>query len=253
LKHPTNFDESQETPIKKSERWAERKREQAEKQWEKVEKLERNAEDLFNNDESRTYLIGPYLDHLRENLRDIGSAYGRSFTFVLLVIAAFELFARAAVDKASLGPFEVTELSLIQKALPVIGSYFFYDLAVIGIRGAQVNNVYGRILRLLHPEFHRAGLLILIPPHRSSLVPQRMPGQRTNGLYERLSSALYYLVIFGIPCWDVYAFIILFGNFHISDVTLWIAFVISVLYIILGISVLRFPHKADVNASQERK
>lgn len=74
---------------------------------------------------------------------------------------------RAAVDGVNIGPFEISDLSLILKALPVVVSYLFYDILNIAVRGGEVSGVYRRILQLLHPAVAKSDLLILIAPHRS--------------------------------------------------------------------------------------
>jgi hypothetical protein len=201
--------------------------------------LEDNAERLLSDPESRAYLSGPYLDHLRENLRDLSSAFGRSLTLVLLIMAAFELLSRAAVGGVNIGPFEVSDLSLVQVALPVIGSYLFYDIQNIVIRGGEVNGVYRRLLERLHPNVAQSDLLILIAPHRSSLIPQRIPGAKPSGLHARLSLLLYTSLMLAVPLWLIYAFIVLFYRFHLSSVMVWVASVVSFLFVVLGFAVLR--------------
>ena len=89
------------------------------------------VERLFSDFNNKHYLTGEYLEVIRENFRDLSSAFGKSITHSLMVIAAFELLLRSALNSASLGPFEISDLSLVEKALPILGSYLYYDVGTI--------------------------------------------------------------------------------------------------------------------------
>ena len=75
-----------------------------------MDAFDKSTKELLNDPDYHPYLTGAYLDQLRENLRDLGSAFGRSLTLLLLVFTGFEFLTRAAVDKANVGPFEVSDL-----------------------------------------------------------------------------------------------------------------------------------------------
>jgi hypothetical protein len=157
--------------------------------------------------------------------------------YTLLVAAAFELLTRAALNAASLGPFEIRDLSPVQKALPVIASYLYYDIGTMGMRGGYVTEAYLRILKLQHPDFAKRDLLVIIWPHRSSLIAQRMFDASWSGLHARLGRAMYALISLSIPFWLIYAFSALFHRFHVTDVTVWVSLTISFLFVVLGVTV----------------
>jgi hypothetical protein len=226
-----------ESVVRKLEGWSERQQQNTRKAKAKEAELGDRVEHLFNNPLNREYLTGDYLEIMRENFRDLSSAFGRSITYALLIVAAFELITRAALDGANLGPFELSDLSLVQKALPILGSYFYYDIGALGRRGGHIGLVYLRILQLQHPDFSKSDLLILISPHRSSMIPQRMFGSSYSGLHARLGRALYSIFSIALPIWLLYAFSELFDRFHMSDITVWIALAMSLLFVILGITV----------------
>jgi hypothetical protein len=209
----------------------------------RAEQLEDRTEALLADPQSRSYLSGPYLDLLRENLRDLSSAFARSLTLGLLVVAAFELLARAAVGKAALGPFEVNDLSLVEKALPVVGSYIFFDITNTSVRGGEVNGVYRRILESLHPDLAEVGLVILATPYRSSLIPQRLPGVNDSALRRNLSVGINGMLTIALPIWLIYAYSILLRKFGLLDISIWIAVALSLVYVTLGFTTLTFLYQ----------
>jgi hypothetical protein len=235
-----------ETVSRRLEDWVDRQRQRIRELKAKEDELGDRVEHLFSDSQNREYLTGDYLDIMRENFRDLSAAFGRSITHALLVVAAFELLTRAALNAASLGPFEISDLSLVQKALPVLGSYLYYDIGTLGMRGSNISQVYLRTLQLQHPDFSKWDLLVLLSPHRSSLIPQRMFGASYSGLHARSSRSMYSLTSFFIPIWLIYAFSTLFHKYHISDLTVWIALAISSMFVILGVAVsLTALEKAD--------
>ena len=57
-----------------------------------------------------------YLSDLRSRMKDIRDAGGRTVALLLLTAATFELLNRASISNVQLGPIQVKDLSLIQKA-----------------------------------------------------------------------------------------------------------------------------------------
>src|SRR5215217_4311837 len=78
-----------------------------------------HVERVLSNPANRDF-VEEYAKELRQNWRDVCSSMGRTITLIVLSAGAFELLSRAAIAKASIGPFEIRDLSLIQTSLPVI-------------------------------------------------------------------------------------------------------------------------------------
>jgi hypothetical protein len=117
----------------------------------------------------------------------------------------------------------------------------FYDILTVGFRGGITTRVYERLLRRLHPKMDEADLLILIAPHRISLIPQRLPGASKFGLNARLGLAVYFVLLLAEPFWLIYAFWVLFSRFNPTDFTVWAALTLSLLFVVLGSTVLAYP------------
>jgi hypothetical protein len=83
-------------------------------------------------------------------------------------MAVFELLARAMIAKASVGGFEVKDLSLIRLSLPIIVAYLFYDTWDLVNARMNYYNVYWAIMDQLHNHITSHGLtdLTLLTQHR---------------------------------------------------------------------------------------
>jgi hypothetical protein len=110
-----------------------------------------------------------YAATLLATVKDISDAEKRSALLALLVAATFELLDRAAIVNAQVGPFQIKDLSVIQKALPVVFAYLVYDLVVLGLRFMYSRAVYLGITRLFDPSLSSTKLDRLLLPHASSL------------------------------------------------------------------------------------
>ena len=111
----------------------------------------------------------------------------------------------------------------------------------ISNHGGTISLVYQCILQLLHPKLEEADLLILVAPHRSTLIPQRIPGASRSGLHARLAILVYTVMLLAVPFWLIYALWVLFRRFELTDFTVWAALVLSILFVVLGGTVLASP------------
>jgi hypothetical protein len=172
-----------------------------------------------------------YLDHLLENLRDVETALRKTLSIALAAMAAFELLARAAINKASIGPFEISDLSIIRIALPVLVAFLFLQLAALdGARGL-LEDAYSSIMEIAHKELVETNLVMLVLPTAPVIQGPLLFGTDTPG-YEkkRLIQALdnlftgFSLVVF--LGFEAYAYRIEFTRFGTSTLAM-IALVVS--------------------------
>jgi len=70
------------------------------------------VEEVFSKPENQAF-ADEYAKELRENHRDVAHNASRSITLAVVLAGAFELLSRASIDKVSLGPFEVSDFTLI--------------------------------------------------------------------------------------------------------------------------------------------
>jgi hypothetical protein len=191
-----------------------------------------------------------YLKDLLENWRLSSTSAARTITASLVLAALFELLSRAAVRKVSVGPVEIGDLSLIQKALPVIIAYQFYDFMSLTEYTLSCALVHSRIMSRYYPAIEAARLDYFIVPRDpsilgSDLFADKSLGSTGNSLTGRLSTYLGFTVGFGIAVFEVYAYYRLFRQFHFSDLIVWITLTLTVFFVLYGLAVvIKFLAKA---------
>jgi hypothetical protein len=171
---------------------------------------------------------------LRQNWRDICSSISRTIALIVLSAGAFELLSRAAVAKASLGPFEIRDLSLVQKILPVMIAYLFYDLSNLYYQDSQYSAIHELLLKTTHKDFQDADLDLYLEPRVASMY-------HPAGLRRAYDRPLYYFTtfiwlvgLFGITAFQVYAFYQNFQVFGVDDVLTWFTLGIAILFTSFG-------------------
>jgi hypothetical protein len=178
-----------------------------------------------------------YLGELRVRMKDLSDSSRRTVILLLLVAAAFQLLDQAAVVSVQAGPFQIRDLSVIQKVLPVIFAYLIYDETVSGIRYLYSLRVASEISRAFQPSVKSSSLDGLLNPqgsplfgpmlwHRSKSREYRLLAKLTQVL--RLGSLLLPLVI------EAYAFYRIFEAFGFRDVVVWISALVALGFIIFA-------------------
>jgi hypothetical protein len=125
--------------------------------------LREHAEALFAKPENKPFVAG-YAEALRVNLRDLAASYQRTLLLGVVLMASFELLVRAAISKASIGPFEVSDLSLIRVALPALVAFVYFQLLAIESARVLLEDVHAAVLRAVYPEVAGSYLVGLTTP-----------------------------------------------------------------------------------------
>jgi hypothetical protein len=166
-----------------------------------------------------------YLPPLRENMKDIAHAQRRSMMLWLFGAAAFELFNRAAIAEATLGPLKLTDISFIHKGLPVFLAYLLYDVTAVGIVYVYSEVVWSETIRLVQEPLASSGLDRLLLPFGTSLIGPIWvsSSKRWNWVVMfftailRLSTVIVPLVFIG------YALVYLYIVFGTHDFLVWLS------------------------------
>jgi hypothetical protein len=178
-----------------------------------------------------------YVASLQAAMKDIADAQRRSVFLALLIAATMELFNRAAVSNVQVGPFQISDLSLIRKFLPVLFAYLMYDIVVLGLRYLQSWAVWVEILRVFDGALSSSGLQRLLLPVGPSLYgplffPERGKLEALAQLFTavlRLGSLVFPLII------EVYAISILFISFGVNDLLVWLSAIVSAAFLLYGV------------------
>jgi hypothetical protein len=198
--------------------------------------IRRLVEGAFHKDyrEAKDYMVS-----LQASMKDISDAQRRSVFLLLLTAATFELLNRAAIINAQVGPFQIKDLSLIQKALPVLFAFLIYDSVMLGVRFLFMRAVYHEATRICAKGLHSTGLNRLLIPHSSSLFgPLLFPtGDRLDRTL-RISTRVLQWAAFITPFFiEVYSLFRLFREFGRRDVIVWLSALFSVVFLLYAIAI----------------
>ena len=187
-----------------------------------------------------------YIKDLLENWRSATSSVAKAITLLLLLAALFEMLARAAITKVSVGPFEVGDLALIQKALPAIIAYQFYDLQC-QIAYITACGLVSRVaMERYYPELINSRLDYFLLPRNSSLLGSTLfadhmgPGHSENWnvsrpLTQRFSLYMGFVIILYAVLFEIYAYWRLFTQFSFRDPIVWATLLLSFFFVIYAL------------------
>jgi hypothetical protein len=166
-----------------------------------------------------------YLPILLENMKDIAHAQRRSMMLWLFGAAAFELFNRAAIAEATLGPLKLTDISFIHKGLPVFLAYLLYDVTAVGVVYVYSEVVWSETIRLVQEPLASSGLDLLLLPFGTSLIgPIWISSSRRWNSVVRFFTAILRLSTVIVPLVFIgYALIYLYIVFGPHDLLVWLS------------------------------
>jgi hypothetical protein len=185
-------------------------------------------------DEASLGYAGEFAESLRGNMKDIAEAARRSVLFGLLTVATFELINRAAVTDVQIGPLKVRNLSLINKAIPLVFAYLVYDTAALELRYRYCERTYLEIMKLAHKRIRSVGLDCLTFPATPSLFgPFLLETQsrlgRLAGTLRQVFRAAAIVSTLGV---EFYLLSQLFKTYGFRDILTW--FVVAMSLVLLG-------------------
>lgn len=182
-------------------------------------------------------MLDDYLETLRENWRQLPAAVGAAITRCVVLIALFELLIRGAIDKASVSGIEITDLSLVRIALPVIVAYYFYDIIVMAYTHLDFAAVHDALIRIRHEKTMETGLDYFLKPRQPSIVGAVFFQSTTRGLghiLARVGDAFFFLLLIGLVLFEYDAYYEQFVHFKGNSAWLWIAATLSLLFVLYG-------------------
>ena len=201
--------------------------------------IKQHAEELFAEAENKPFIDG-YSEALRANLRDLSASYQRTLLLGVVLMAAFELIVRAAISKASIGPFEISDLSLIRVAVPALVAFLYFQLLAIESSRALLEDVHAAVLRAAYPDVADSYLVgLTTPPAPAAQGALLFPLDAVGAVARRrlvraFDSAATFAVFLLFVAFEVYAYAIQVARFGLS-VLLLVAFAASAWFIYTGL------------------
>jgi hypothetical protein len=196
-----------------------------------MNKLESRIETALRISEEKQFATD-YLDIIREALNVADGRLIKLSGTMIVLIATFEFIARAAIAEASFGGLKVTDLSLIQKLLPVLVAFLASRLVAITAVRAILLAAYNEMFRRIAPKMYENHLEALsFPPSFSAeLLLGRFSSSKTAvDVVGFITVGGILLLIVGPLAFECYAYFRNFVAFGYSDVTIWLTLLIVLL------------------------
>lgn len=183
-----------------------------------------------------------YLTDLRSATRELSATLNRTALFTLIVVAIFELLTASDATQVNIAGFVLEDLSFIYKFLPLVASYFFFELILISIKFREALDVHSEAVNLLQPLFYRNDLeLPLLPVSRAFFPISQSPAEenQTSSLrITQLFGVVFAVAVLLLPlAFLVQAIVVFVTRYGWLDPIVWISIAPSVVVVAGGYAV----------------
>jgi hypothetical protein len=174
-----------------------------------------------------------YLDALQAVWKDLSDLIRRQMLYIVIAVALFELLNRADVAEFAFGPVKVKNLAIIQKALPVLIAYLFYELQTMMIRWDRLETAHSELIKYLQREVWDNDLDLLLYPQMPSLATMSRSvrdvfSSSLDKTLLRTSDILSFIVVLGLPfLFEAYASYRLIAKFGVTDLSVWLVILLA--------------------------
>jgi hypothetical protein len=190
-----------------------------------------------------------FYGRLLERMKDLTDASRRDVYLLLLVAACMELLNRAAIVDVSLGPFKVSDISLVHKILPLVAGFLVYDLSTNGVRYLYTRKLANAVVEEYQPAFSAAGTYprLTFPPASSLYGPLPWYQERIRiRPIVAMTAALRIGAITLPPLLMAWWFWRLFSVYGADDVLVWISVCVTAGFVVLAALVVLEAMAADM-------
>jgi hypothetical protein len=184
-------------------------------------------------------------------MKDTTENNRRSVLALLLVTGSAELLNRAAISGLQLGPFQISDLSLIRIVLPAVASYLFYDIMTNSIRNIYSRRLLSLVNNVYRPSLYAGQFARLTYPQGSSLFGPFTwyeSTTRTYGAIQRITAVLRAGSVLTPLALVSYWYARLFRSFGFSNVLLWISLLAATGFLVFSILIFIEAVRSDLIA-----
>jgi hypothetical protein len=189
--------------------------------------------------------LSKYLDYIKEADKEAIGAIRRNLLLALLAAAAFLLFQTNTIEKIDLGPIELATGSKLTVFLTSLSAYFFLETAIAIPDADRKRVAFSQVFAIWNREAYNAGLALLVhanePSYFAPLTESPAENHSTtfDRVYEKWITVPLALSMAFLPfVFEIYAFIVLFAGFGITDWTVWLNLVITSILLVATTSVI---------------
>lgn len=192
----------------------------------------------FREDEEAA---GKYVEALRLSARDVAASISRTVLLLLALVGTFLLltFAQGAPNsRITLGPIGLTDVSAIERVLPAIVAYLFYQLAALTAVYDRADWVIEAIMAHYRPSLAQSHLDRLLMPQLPQLysIGHPAPEGRLAAVGDAASLGMTIGLVVLPALFEVYAFYRLFDRYGFGDVIVSVALLLSAVAIVSAIA-----------------
>lgn len=193
-----------------------------------VPTIHARVRNTLDDPDTSAFITGDYLARLYDNLTVFTTRRNRFVSRVALLCVVYVVIATASVSKVSFGGLEITDLSLIAKAIPPIVAFTAVRFCASAISADIVARVADSIVSLRYPTVAASGLTG-IPGLRTTLGLERLLADWTKSRWTsgRLSLATPVIGSMTFYGFEVYATIKNFTLFGSHDPLMWVSLIVS--------------------------
>ncbi|MFJ6645833.1 hypothetical protein ACIQPS_09255 [Streptomyces sp. NPDC091290] len=190
-----------------------------------------------------------YLEEMRESWEGLSKNLSRSTVFYLLTAGLFELLIGSGQDlKASIAGFQFTNSETLQKALPVVSGYLFYDVVVLVWRWFDFEDVFRVFWVKFRRDLYVRDMEVLLKPSSGIMgIGHRHPGEGPLPGFARAAQAVFtilFLLVLPIAFFAHSAFLLI-QKFGGGDPLVVVSISLSGLFTMYGLVYTFLIYKED--------
>lgn len=192
----------------------------------KESELASKMKELLDAPETDAEFIRKFMSDLQKREQRYAKGVNQGAVGVLLLSTFFALLSARGVGEFTIFGVEVTRYSALVIAIPPIIALLVIWIATQGIYGTAVRNVYDELVRQAFPAFEKGGLHETITRNDIPFIedPDAIwKGTRLWSLLDRLTTGISLIVFLAPFAFYVYAFYILFHQYHAGDTFIWLS------------------------------
>lgn len=192
-----------------------------------------------------------YLSILNLRIEENRKSMNRYSVIMLLIVFAFPLIIETKISEVSLGPFKLSDNSLLILILPSVFAFVYYKYITIWIDLADQKHIYSVLTSKLYNLKFNSFLNNRLRYHSiiESFSTNHLGDEPGN--FGCIVNIVWIPVAYGLIAspfiFEFYSIIKIYRNFELNSITEWILFLTPIIIILFTILILVKTNRDDIN------